>query len=347
MKSKMSHGKAVRFCLASAILLFGFLPVACDNSNDTTSPDTRQMERIFFSYIENDSARVASISSDGKDLDVIIEYGAIWSPPRADLLSYFSWNDADETGSVYVSNLDGTLIKRISSDNPAESHSIFPVLSPRNDTVAYFAYPNNLFLSSINGEARILLADDAENESIAAFSPSGDKIAYYGTGNRLVVINSDGSGKEDLSNEAYCYNDGFAHLEWSPDGEWIAYIGLDHGAVDVAVMSADGSHRVNLTKDVAEDCWPVWSPDGRYLAYSGGIDRDIWAMDLADSSRHNLTETADKGECFAQWSADGTRILYIDLEPNGEGRGALTMIDVKSKKKAVLFVSAFVGFWEG
>jgi WD40 repeat protein len=334
-----------RSIIISVALLFGLLPLACEDSADITCPDTREKERVFFSFVENDSARVASISEDGTDVDVIIEYGALWSPPRGGLLSYFSWNNVEETGSVYVSNLDGTLTKRISSDDPAEAQSVFPVLSPKKDTVAYFAYPHSLFLSSINGDENILLADDAEWESIAAFSPSGEKIAYYGTGNGLIVINSDGSGREVLSNNAYCYNDGFAHLEWSPYGEWIAYTCFDNGAVDICVTNADGDHWINLTKDVPEDGWPTWSRDGRYLAYSGGLDGDIWVVDLADSSRRNLTKTAGKGEYFTQWSADGTRILCIDLEPHGEGRGVLTIIDVGSKKKVALFENAYVGFW--
>ncbi|MFH1754681.1 MAG: hypothetical protein ABIA59_03160 [Candidatus Latescibacterota bacterium] len=347
MGTRTTQYKAIELCRISLIIvLFGCIPFACGDSNEITCPDTGQAEQIFFSFVENDSVRIASISSDATDFKVIIEYGTLWASPRGELLSYFSWNDVDETGSIYVSNLDGTLIKRISSNDPVESHSIFPVLSPRKDAVVFFTYPHNLFLANINGDGKILLADDAENESIAAFSPAGNKIAYYGTEDKLNVINSDGSGKIALTSSTYCYNDGFACLEWSPDGGHIAYIGNDNGAADVCITSTDGAHSVNLTRDSVEDCWPAWSPNGNRLAYAGGNGYDIWIVNLSDSSKYNLTGTPDEYECFPQWSPDGRKILYITLEPGAEGKGALTMIDVQSKVKKTLYANAFPGFWK-
>lgn len=79
------------------------------------------------------------------------------------------------------------------------------------------------------------------------WSPVGEQIVYQSPASGswdLYVINSDGSGKRQLTSEA-----GIEGLPaWSPDGQWIAYLSDAHGNWGIWVIRADGSARHQLFK---------------------------------------------------------------------------------------------------
>ena len=52
-----------------------------------------------------------------------------------------------------------------------------------------------------------------------------------------------------------------AEPEWSPDGEWIAFVSYrEYPNSDVYIMRKDGSDVRRLTEDPAKDTYPVWTP---------------------------------------------------------------------------------------
>ncbi|MCS5636482.1 MAG: hypothetical protein NZ990_08180 [Myxococcota bacterium] len=104
---------------------------------------------------------------------------------------------------------------------------------------------------------------------------------------------------------------------WSNDGERIAYSGV-FGAdnIDIFVMDADGSNRVNLTAEILRTYSqaPCWSPSGDRIAFSstrgfsgfGVLPQEIWAVNLADGEWTQLTEGPYEGDdylnTFPSWS---------------------------------------------
>jgi len=68
---------------------------------------------------------------------------------------------------------------------------------------------------------------------------------------------------------------------WSPDGKWIAYVGVSSDQSDIFLISGDGGSSRPVTHDLAVQQSPVWSPDGRYLYFTSrksGAWR-IWRID--------------------------------------------------------------------
>jgi dipeptidyl aminopeptidase/acylaminoacyl peptidase len=68
---------------------------------------------------------------------------------------------------------------------------------------------------------------------------------------------------------------------WSPDGRWIAYVGVASNQSDLFLVSGDGGSPRAITHDSAVQQSPAWSVDGRALYFtsrkSGGWR--IWRID--------------------------------------------------------------------
>ena len=99
-------------------------------------------------------------------------------------------------------------------------------------------------------------------ESDPAISPNGDFLAYtriIDNGSELCVVTT------DLSKRAPCASpltDRLANSDpdWSPDGQWIAYMTQRGGNFDIYLMMITGGGKINLTDDPANDKYPAWQP---------------------------------------------------------------------------------------
>jgi Tol biopolymer transport system component len=80
---------------------------------------------------------------------------------------------------------------------------------------------------------------------------------------------------------------------------------------DIYVVNADGTERVRLTRDPAEEFSPAWSPDGTKIAFSRftGSRFQIFVMSAEGTGAQQLT-FGDSAALGAAWSPDGTRIAF-------------------------------------
>ena len=81
---------------------------------------------------------------------------------------------------------------------------------------------------------------------------------------------------------------------------------------EIYAVNADGSGKVNLTNDPADDFTPSWSPDGTKIAFArwdGGSGAEVYVMNADGTGQTNLTNNpADDSE--PAWSPDGTKIAF-------------------------------------
>lgn len=170
--------------------------------------------------------------------------------------------------------------------------------------------------------------------SQAAFSGINGKIAFqtYRDGNsEIYVMNADGSGQTNLSNNSA--DDGVP--DTSPDSSKIAFQAHRDGRPEIYVMNADGSGQTRLTDNPEGNNEPAWSPDGTKIAFTSSRDgnQEIYVMNADGSGQTRLTNNSAIDNTAA-WSPDGTKIAFFTsrdgndeiyiMNSDGSGQANLT-----------------------
>ena len=169
----------------------------------------------------------------------------------------------DGVDQVFVAAADGSRRRQLTTD---EQHSWGPTLSPDGGTIAFAkGYPRvvGIFVIQTDGTGeRPLTTGSIQQFENADWSPDGSTLLYAaGASDRdqdLWSVGLDGEPARHLV--AAPGNDYGA--TWSPDGNWIAYLGSDGGRVTVALADGSDPHSISEPGDWF---WPQWSPDARHV----------------------------------------------------------------------------------
>jgi hypothetical protein len=137
-------------------------------------------------------------------------------------------------------------------------------------------------------------------------------------------------------------------VSFSPDGSHVAYVAFPEGTLWKA--NRDGSNRIQLTQPPDYVMVPRWSPDSSEILFQTrgpNGHESIHRISAADGRLLWLLseESADKQMQSANWSPDGTKVLY-GMGP-GTGfspiRQDLRIVDLKSRQ--VTMVPGSEGRW--
>lgn len=106
-------------------------------------------------------------------------------------------------------------------------------------------------------------------------------------------------------------DDGVAGMAWMPDGR-LLYAASTSGNSDIWIMNADGSNRVQLTSDPADDYLPIVTPDGRTIVFVSEREdgRALWRMAADGSGQARLG--AGRVAYRPVISFDGQWVYYSD-----------------------------------
>ena len=198
-----------------------------------------------------------------------------------------------------------------------------PAFSPDGNQVAFGEYEGQdgaIYTTLIGGDKPLRLTVKS-GVCCPTWSPDNRQIAFLRfleKGFSINVVSALGGVERTLYTEtAAGIRGGCDHLDWSPDGKWVAFGEPETSGLNprISLVSLDDLSVRWLTSPVAQeyDCHPAFSPDGSKVAFErgslGGLGRDIFVIPSAGGEARRLTFDNAWGETPA-WTQDGTEIIF-------------------------------------
>src|SRR5690606_3904266 len=243
----------------------------------------------------NGGVREMSISPDGKEVAFV------------------------SRGEVFVSSVDGSTTKRITTSQEQEQ---FVSFAPDGKSLIYAAERNGkwvilqskkvreeeafFFAATLIEETALL--DNEHDNYLPKLSPDGKKLAYVENRRTLKVM--DLATKDTVTlltpKELFHMRDGDQYFTWSPDSQWLlATYRPTMVNSEVVLLAADGKREmINLTQSGYGDSSPKWVHDGKQIlwfsnrdglkgmAASGSTQDDVYTLFLTqeDWDKFNLNK---------------------------------------------------------
>ena len=177
-------------------------------------------------------------------------------------------------------------------------------------------------------EAAISITDTpapeaAPTETNALIIPATGLIAYtrFGIeGAQIFVFDWETAKSTQLTSGGFSAS----YPLWSPDGKLLVYSQIDTAIerIDLMVLDIFGGQEPHLLTPNGIEGFPrlSWSPDNSYIVYygpgEGGIESDIYRIDVNTSDMLNLTSGISAWDSNPDWSSDGAHIAFVsDREP--------------------------------
>jgi TolB protein len=219
-----------------------------------------------------------------------------WSPDGQQIAYTMNIGENLDASSIYVMNADGTRLRRVTYQN-----SILAAWSPDGAHIAYTMLGNVVaMVPSVGGVARRLGRGNG-----ADWSPDSSAIVFLGRDNAntesdgtqmLQIVQVDSRQRRNLLPETL-----LAYApDWSPDGQWIAFISPVGGDNRLYLVEAGCRRDCEVQMQPLSDSLPAasepdWSPDGARLAFACGQPRrrtEICIVNADGTGLQQLTASA-------------------------------------------------------
>jgi TolB protein len=127
---------------------------------------------------------------------------------------------------------------------------------------------------------------------------------------------------------------------FSPDGRRMVAIARRAGREQLAVLNADGTSAVQITRAAYDHEDPAWSPDGRHIAYVSMADGGevIHIMD-PDGAHDRAVTPPGQRTIHPSWSPDSRSLVYCtddDLKPPAKNAAEIYQLDLATGARRVL-----------
>lgn len=228
--------------------------------------------------------------------------------------------------------------KIIDEKNGGANYNLAPAISPDGNYVAFLSERDVLSIDLFLADARTgkiirKLSSKSKSghvdeynfiESTGAWSPDSKKFAFsvFSAGvNKLVII--DISNRRTLSTQAMGNVEEFSNITWSPNGNDIAFSGLNEGQNDLYQFNLNTKVLTQLTNDKYSDYHPSYSRDGRSIVFSTDrttfdrssnsvdITLNLAVIDIASKAIVNLPVFDGANNLNPQYSADNNSIYFL------------------------------------
>lgn len=180
-------------------------------------------------------------------------------------------------GEIFLMPRTGGKAKRL-TDHPAFDHGL--AWAPDGKKIAFLSDrgghediylleandPEHANFVEANRFKVTRLTNAAHAEMGASFAPDGSRIAFV-RANKLMTMDPDGKNEKVLVSDRQVID-----YEWSPDGKWICYAGMDGSfASELFIIPAGGATDQdparNITRFATYNSGVTWSKTGNKLAF--------------------------------------------------------------------------------
>lgn len=183
------------------------------------------------------------------------------------------------------------------SERDLSQFHLAPALSPDGGKMAFIAdrsLYNDLYLASaLDGrvECRLVKGDRTEEfetlrflNASFDFDPTGETLVFAARAGREDAIFIQRLRDRKILRRIAVPIDGIANPSFSPDGEWIVFVGLAGGRSDLWRVRVAGTDLERLTDDRFLALSPRYSPDGRRIVFvtDESAETDFENLDFAD-----------------------------------------------------------------
>lgn len=218
--------------------------------------------------------------------------------------------DPSRQSRIYVMNADGSGVKRLTPEPPADEiragnvSDNYPSISPDGSRVAFIS----------------------------------NRTVFNSDGYRpfdIYIVNTDGTGLSKITNFQPNPGNGpmgseFHSVAWSPDGTKLAYralrIAADGAFRDVlGAINPDGTGETILSVVYSDGGEMLdWSPDGTRIMFShsspgsGTVQPRFYTLSDSSVVEYNIPSFNSGGAGTARFSPDGQRMVYYVYEASGD-----------------------------
>jgi TolB protein len=184
-----------------------------------------------------------------------------WSP---DGTRFAFTSDRDGTSNLYVAEIDGAEVKRITN---LKAPGVAYMPSWVCDRIVFGLHDARSQIAIVKpdgGDMRIL---GPGHDPV--LSPDGNRIAFTGEapgGVTVFVMDADGARRRQLVKEANPW--GAIFPDWSPDGKWLVYAFKVGEGLELFVIDAEGQTVPRQLTHLRGISTPAaWSPDGSWISF--------------------------------------------------------------------------------
>lgn len=276
------------------------------------------------SSVQNDPD-IFTLGADGRARNLTknpagLESTPAWSPDGTKIVFARAvlQSSASPQYELYIARSDGSKLRPLTHCGGGYCHDWSPQWSPDGRVIAFHSSrdgaPTGIYLIGPRG-GRARLIKRTNSFGGLSWSPDGETIVYSTPGRwfGLFLMASDGSNPRPLIEcPPRSCTLGYWAPAWSPDGSWIAFVGLKEG--DLYLIRPDGTGLRKLL-DCPEACHqgggygsPAWSPDGTRIAVEEARNTlgSLVLVRVSDGAHSTLTRS-QRIDCCPAFRPTGSR----------------------------------------